>query len=52
MAAAEGHQVARQWFIGGNPHLHDETPITAIREDRHEEVVDAVASFIGGVGDE
>lgn len=47
LAAAEGEHVARQWFIGGNPMLREETPITAIREDRHSEVAEAVQTFIG-----
>ncbi|WP_404473450.1 hypothetical protein [Microbacterium aerolatum] len=48
LAAAEGEHVARQWFIGGNPQLREDTPITAIREDRHSDVADAVQSFITG----
>lgn len=40
--------MCRQWFIGGNPHLRESTPITAIREDRHEDVAGAVESFIAG----
>lgn len=51
LAAADGEHVARQWFIGGNPHLDEDTPITAIREDRLGEVADAVESFIAGVAD-
>lgn len=52
LAAADGEQVARQWFIGGNPLLNEATPITAIREDRHDAVVRAVAAFIAGDIDE
>ncbi|GGD76742.1 hypothetical protein [Microbacterium murale] len=52
LAAADGEHVARQWFIGGNPRLRENTPITAIREDRHSEVADAVESFIAGAVDE
>lgn len=51
LAAADGEHVARQWFIGGNPQLSENTPITAIREDRHEDVADAVESFIAGPAD-
>jgi hypothetical protein len=51
LAAADGEHVARQWFIGGNPHLSENTPITAIREDRHGDVADAVESFIAGPAD-
>ena len=52
LAAADGDHVARQWFIGGNPLLDEVTPITAIREDRHEAVARAVAAFIAGDVDE
>jgi hypothetical protein len=51
LAAADGEHVARQWFIGGNPYLNENTPITAIREDRHEDVANAVESFITGPAD-
>jgi hypothetical protein len=51
LSAADGDHVARQWFIGGNPHLREDTPITAIREGRHGEVADAVESFIAGTSD-
>ena len=51
LAAADGEHVARQWFIGGNPHLSENTPVTAIREDRHDEVANAVDSFIAGPAD-
>lgn len=51
LAAADGEHVARQWFIGGNPQLNENTPITAIREDRHEDVANAVESFITGPAD-
>jgi len=46
LAAAAGAQIARQWFIGGNPHLGEDTPITAIREDRYAAVAGAVQAFI------
>ena len=51
LAAADGDHVARQWFIGGNPHLGETTPITAIREGHHSEVASAVKSFIAGTVD-
>lgn len=35
LADAEGEHVARAWFIGANPWLEYDTPITAIREDRY-----------------
>ena len=50
-AAADGEQVARQWFIGWDPQLSENTPITAIREDRHEDVANAVESLIAGPAD-
>ncbi len=51
LAAADGDHVARQWFIGGNPHLREDTPITAIREGRHSEVAEAAKAFIAGAVD-
>lgn len=51
LAAADGERVARQWFIGGNPHLSENTPITAIREDRRGDVANAVEAFIAGPAD-
>lgn len=42
----ESVHVARQWFIGGNPLLGEDTPITAIREDRSLEVVGALEAFL------
>lgn len=48
----EGHDVARRWFIGGNPLLGEGTPVMAIREDRHAEVRRAAQAFIDGDVDE
>ena len=33
---------ARSWFIGANPVLHEATPLTAIRNDRGEDLMLAV----------
>ncbi|RKE64918.1 hypothetical protein [Microbacterium sp. AG238] len=52
LAAADGDQVVRQWFIGSNPLLNEATPVTAIREDRHDAVARAAAAFITGDIDE
>jgi|GEM_PF-1120219 hypothetical protein len=41
IADAESDAIARAWFLGGNPFLGEDTPITAIREDRHKEVAQA-----------
>jgi len=46
IAAAEGDHVARAWFIGGNPLLEEDTPITAIREDRAKQVTAAKDAFL------
>jgi len=51
LSESETEHVARQWFIGGNPLLHENTPITAIREDRGAEVVEAVEAFLRGEPD-
>ncbi|WP_448062263.1 hypothetical protein [Cellulomonas hominis] len=45
IAAAEGSDTARAWFLGSNPRLGGDTPVTAIREDRHRTVLDAVAEI-------
>jgi hypothetical protein len=47
---AEGEHIARGWFIGGNPLLNEDTPLTAIREDRGRQVTAAVTAFIEGAG--
>jgi len=52
IAAADGDHVARQWFVGSNPWLGEDTPITSIREDRHLEVARAARAFIDGDVDE
>lgn len=46
IADAETEAIARAWFIGGNPFLGENTPITAIREDRHKEVLQALTAFL------
>jgi hypothetical protein len=46
IAGAEGDHVARAWFVGGNPLLDEDTPITAIRKDRAKQVVAAKEAFI------
>ncbi|GAA1127096.1 hypothetical protein [Arthrobacter flavus] len=43
---AETPDLARAWFIGGNPFLKGDTPLTAIREDRHQEVAVALEAFL------
>lgn len=48
LAEEEGADNARAWFIGGNPHLGEDTPITAIREDRYAEVRRAMRLFVQG----
>jgi hypothetical protein len=36
----------KAWFIGPNPHLEDESPSEAIRQDRLKDVFGAAGSFI------
>lgn len=44
---AEGDQVARLWFIGANPFLRgQDTPTTAIREGRFDEVAGAAQALV------
>ncbi len=38
VAAADGPDVARAWFIGMNPWLGDVTPVSAIREGKFAQV--------------
>lgn len=46
LAEAEGEHVARAWFIGANPWLEYDTPITAIREDRFKDAGKAVQAVL------
>ncbi|MBP2216047.1 hypothetical protein [Arthrobacter sp. CAN_C5] len=46
IAEAETPGIARAWFIGGNPFLNEDTPVTAIREDRHRELGTALNAFL------
>lgn len=43
---AEGDDVARAWFVGGNPWLKDDTAIMAIREGRFAEVTAASQALV------
>lgn len=45
VAEADGDDVARLWFIGANPWLGEDTAITAIREDRSQEVLNAATAM-------
>lgn len=44
----EGPRVAAAWMTGANPHLSEDTPITAIRENRAAEVIGAAEAFVAG----
>ncbi|WP_434619985.1 hypothetical protein [Arthrobacter sp. A5] len=46
IADAESDHLARAWFIGGNPNLGEDTPLTAIREDRGQDVMNAVVALV------
>jgi hypothetical protein len=46
LAEAEGEHVARAWFIGANPWLEYDTPITAIREDRFKDAASAAQAIL------
>lgn len=46
LAEAEGEHVARAWFIGANPWLDYDTPVTAIREDRFKDAGKAAQAVI------
>ncbi|KRF04353.1 hypothetical protein ASH00_14715 [Arthrobacter sp. Soil782] len=47
-AAGESEDAARNWFICGNPRLDEGTPLTAIRENRWQDVSAAVTSYLEG----
>lgn len=46
--ASEGPDIARMWFLGANPRLGDDTPVTAIREGRFRETATAAKAMIEG----
>ncbi|MFF3574109.1 hypothetical protein ACFYXQ_40825 [Nocardia jiangxiensis] len=46
LAAPEGADVARAWFIGANPRLDEDSPAIAIREGRYREVITAAVAFV------
>jgi hypothetical protein len=52
LESEEGREVARRWFIGANPLLHEFTPVIAIREDHLAEVRGAAQAFIDDGVDE
>jgi hypothetical protein len=45
VAAEEGSDTARLWFVGANPWLNDDNAVTAIREGRFAEVDTAVKAL-------
>ena len=51
VASAEGDDVARAFFVGGNPLLGEDTPVTAVREGRATEVMAAVRALTEGRSD-
>lgn len=46
LSEAEGEHVARAWFIGANPWLEYDTPVTAIRENRFRDAGKAAQAVI------
>ncbi|MET7935347.1 XRE family transcriptional regulator [Streptomyces sp. NPDC005322] len=45
---AENCHTARAWMIGMNPQLEDDSPVQAIADDRHKDVMAAARSYIKG----
>jgi hypothetical protein len=41
----ESPSTVRAWFIGTNPHLNDQSPASAIRDDHLKEVLNAARAF-------
>jgi hypothetical protein len=46
VANSEGDDIARAWMIGANPWLNDESAITALREDRFNQVTVAARAMV------
>lgn len=46
IAAADGANVARAWFIGANPRFDERPPYLVIREDQFGDVVAAAEEFV------
>lgn len=44
--ASEGPDVARLWFLGANPWLGDDSPVTAIREGRFRQTEIAAKALV------
>ncbi|MFK0023708.1 XRE family transcriptional regulator [Streptomyces sp. NPDC090798] len=44
----ENCHTARAWMIGMNPQLEDDSPLQAIAEDRHKDVMAAARSYVKG----
>jgi len=51
LVSMENEHVARSWFIGGNPLLHEATPISAIRDGEGAQVMAALEAFLLGMQD-
>lgn len=45
---AEDDYVARNWFIGANPRLDEQSPAASLREGKIPEVMAAAAAFVSG----
>lgn len=48
LATQEGPHTVRAWFVGLNPQLDDESPATAISENRVRDVMVAARAFLAG----
>lgn len=46
VAEVEGEHMARQWLIGAHPWLNDDSPVSAIREDRFRDVGTAANAMV------
>jgi hypothetical protein len=46
IAPRDTEHVARAWFIGANPFLDEDTPLTAIQEDRAKQIIAAATAFM------
>ena len=48
LADGENEQTARAWFVGANPLLGEQSPVSALREGKCTEVLQAATAFLDG----
>lgn len=51
ISSAEEDYTARNWFIGANPRLGEQSPLLALRDGEVEKVLAAAIAFVEGTDD-